>query len=282
MLLLRGTTSRRAARSLAVVVLVAAAAATAAVPADALLGGAGWAWGAAGWFGVLVLLRRPPAELVALLLANSAVTLGILAYGGELDRIGAARFVVVLYGTAALQLTVALAARALDATGRRAADVAAAESAVRRHRQVADELHAGRQERYGELRRLVGPLLAGLADGRLEPADRSVRHRCAVEASRLRRLFAETDDVPDPLLHELRACADIADRRGVLVDLQVRGRLPALDLADRRRLTEAPLLALAAAERHARVTVVARSDEVAVGVVADGDATGWVEARWRR
>lgn len=105
-----------------------------------------------------------------------------------------------------------------------------------------------------------------------------------MEASRLRRLFAETDDVPDPLVHELRACTDIADRRGVLVDLQVRGRLPELDRGTRRSLTERPLVALAGAERHARVTVVARHDEVAVSVVADtGDtADGWVEERWRR
>ena len=73
----------------------------------------------------------------------------------------------------------------------------------------------------------------------------------------------------------------------------------------RRALTEAPLLALAGAERHARVTVVGRSDEVAVSVLVDipgqVEAAGptpvldsevtvtmldaadrrWVEARWR-
>jgi hypothetical protein len=124
-----------------------------------------------------------------------------------------------------------------------------------------------------------------------------------VEASRLRRLLAETDDVPDPLLHELRACADIADRRGVLVDLHVVGRLPELDPPTRRALTEAPLHALAGADRQARVTVVGRADGVAVSVLVDGGPpvevasspeSGvvvtsqegenglWVEARWRR
>jgi hypothetical protein len=211
----------------------------------------------------------------------------------------------VVYGTGALQLTVLLAARALDATASRAAAVAEAEAAVRRQREIADELHAGRRDRYLALHRSVGPLLSGLADGELDPGDREVRHRCAVEASRLRRLFAETDDVVDPLLHELRACSYIADQRGVLVDLQVLGRLPGLDRPVRRALTEAPLLALAGAERHARVTVVGRSDEVAVSVLVDPpgqvgvaeptpvmesavtvtmlDAADrrWVEARWR-
>lgn len=280
--LLRQRTGRGPALALAGATLAAGGLATAAVPGPALLGGAGWAWGATGWFGVLVLLRRPPVELVALLLANSGVTLAVLAYDGVLDRVGVARFGTVLYGTAALQLTVALTARALDATGRRAAAVAGAAAAVRRRRQVAEELHAGRQERYRDLRRSAGPLLAGLAAGTLDPAERDTRHRCAVAASRLRRLFAETDDVPDSLLHELRACADIADRRGVLVDLQVLGRLPELDRTARRTLTEAPLVALAGAERNARVTVVGRSDEVAVSVLADGDEDGWVEARWRR
>jgi len=302
--LLRHRTDRTGALLLAGATLAASALGTAAVPGSAIFSGADWAWGAAGWFGALVLLRRPLAELAALIAANSAVTLAVLAYDGALDRISLARFATVVYGTAALQLTLALTARALDATARRAAAVAEAESAVRRRRQVADELHAGRQDRYRAVRRSVGPLLAGLADGELDAADRRTRNRCAVEASRLRRLFAETDDVPDSLLHELRACTDIADRRGVLVDLQVLGRLPSLDRPARRALTEAPLFALADAERYARVTVVGRSDEVAISVLADGSVPvpaelavsadpavivtvqdgedrRWVEARWR-
>ena len=36
------------------------------------------------------------------------------------------------------------------------------------------------------------------AAGVLDPADERVRTRCAVEAGRMRRLFAEQDEVPDP------------------------------------------------------------------------------------
>jgi signal transduction histidine kinase len=285
--------------------LGAGAVGIAAVPAGLLFSGTNWAWGATGWFGVLVLLRRPPRELAAFLAINAAVALAVLADAGALDRIGVARAATMIYGTAALQVTLLLAARALAATARRAATVAEAEGAVRRRRQVAERLHAARRHRYRTVRDAVAPLLAGLADGTLDPADRAVRHRCAVEASRLRRLFAETDDVADPLLHELRACSYIADQRGVLVDLQLTGRLPALDRDVRRALTEAPLLALAGAERRARVTVLGRTDEVAVSVLVDGrgpavsaPAAGassgvtvsvldeedrrWVEARWRR
>ena len=41
----------------------------------------------------------------------------------------------------------------------------------------------------------------------------------------MRRLFAETDMVTNPLLHELRHCADIADRKGVVVELDARGHV---------------------------------------------------------
>ena len=305
--LLRHRTRPGVSRLLAAGALAASALAAAGVPGSAVFT-ASWAWDAAGWIGVLLLLRRPLGELAAVLAVNSGFTLAVLLHDGAADRVSLARFATVVYATSALQLAVALAARALDATARQATLAAEAEAAVRRRRQVAEQLHASRQDRYQTMRQSLTPLLAGLAGlagAEFDPADRRIQHRCAVEASRLRRLFAETDDVPDPLLHELRACTDIADRRGLLVDLQVLGRLPALDLAVRRALTETPMHALAAAEREARVTVVARSDEVAVSVLADGlvpepaelpapagaDVTvttqegedrRWVEARWRR
>jgi hypothetical protein len=301
----RGRTGRAGTWLLAGIALAAGAVGIAAVPADLLFSGTDWAWGAIGWFGVLVLLRRPLRELVLFLAINAAVALAVLAEADVLDRVGVAQAATMVYGPAALQVTVLLAARALAATAQRAAAVAEAESAIRRRRQVAERLHADRRQRYRTVRDAVAPLLAGLADGTLDPADREVRHRCAVEAGRLRRLFAETDDVADPLLHELRACSYIADQRGVAVDLQLTGRLPALDRDVRRALTEAPLLALAGAERRARVTVLGRSDEVAVSVLVDGpgpapadpagtasstvlvsvldeDDRRWVEARWRR
>jgi hypothetical protein len=310
--LLRGRPDRVGSWLLAVATLAASGLATAQVPAGQVFAAAHWAWDSTGWFGVLLLLRRPLLELVAFTAVNSGLTLAVLLSGPGsaglgADRLDLARFSTAAYATAALQLTLAIAARAVDAAARRAVDAAVAEAAARRHGQVAEELHARRQERYQEVRRSVAPLLAGLASGELDPTDRAVRHRCAVAASRLRRLFAETDDAPDPLLHELRACADIADRRGVLVDLQVLGRLPALARPVRRALTEAPLHALAGAERQARVTVVGRVDEVAVSVLADGTGEGlvtaaaaatdvtvtvqtvregddrrWTEARWRR
>ncbi len=302
--LLLHRTEPRVSRLLAVGALATSAAATAALPGSAVFTG-NWAWDATGWIGVLLLLRRPLVELTSLIAANAGFTLAVMLYDGAADRVSLARFAAVTYATTALQIAVALAARAVDASARRTAAAAEAEAAVRRERRVAEELHASRQERYQTVRRSVTPLLVGLASGELDPADRGTQHRCAVEVSRLRRLFAETDDVPDPLVHELRACTDVADRRGVLVDLLVLGRMPELGLPTRRALTEAPLHALAGAQRHARVTVVGRSDEVSISVFADGRMPDpadlracvdpsvtvtvqkggerqWIEARWQR
>jgi hypothetical protein len=128
-----------------------------------------------------------------------------------------------------------------------------------------------------------------------------VQRRCAIEAARMRRLFAETDDVPNPLVHELRHCVDVADRRGVVVELEIRGHWPVPPVGIRRDLTEAALAVLATAESWARVTVVGNADLVSVGVVGDCGVVSvprptmpgvridtfsreemlWIEVRWQ-
>jgi len=96
-----------------------------------------------------------------------------------------------------------------------------------------------------------------------------VRQRAAAAAARLRRLVTETDDVPDPLVHELRAAADVAERRGVAVTVDQVGALPTVPLQVRRALTDAPAWAVAAAGTHARITVVSNVESVTVAVVGD-------------
>ncbi|MCI4062297.1 hypothetical protein MRQ36_06870 [Micromonospora sp. R77] len=174
----------------------------------------------------------------------------------------------------------------------------------------------GTPERAGEDRRArlavasgsAAEVLAALAAGEADPADPEVRRRCVLAAARLRRLIAESDDVPDPLLHELRAAADVAERKGVPVELVAVGVPPDLPVEVRRRLVDPLVAALADARDRARLTVVARPDEVVVGLVTpdhDGpEATGppggtaqhgpvellqerdgeirWTQTRWRR
>jgi hypothetical protein len=113
-------------------------------------------------------------------------------------------------------------------------------------------------------------------------------------------MFAESDDAPDPLIHELIACADVAERRGVAADLEAVGVIPAVPAATRRVLTDMAITILAAAATRARITVTAAGDGLIVSFVADGPADAplpvpggdvtishqrdddvlWVEARW--
>ena len=75
--------------------------------------------------------------------------------------------------------------------------------------------------------------------------------------------------MPDKLIHELRHCAEVAERRGVVVELQTQGSSADPPLSIRRALTEAPLAALATAKTWARVTVSASEDLLSINTVTD-------------
>lgn len=85
----------------------------------------------------------------------------------------------------------------------------------------------------------------------------------------MRRLFAEASAVSDPLLHELRACIETAERLGVPVSFAERGTRPELPARIRRRLTEPTIAALATARGKARVTVTGTEQAVTVSVLAE-------------
>jgi hypothetical protein len=116
----------------------------------------------------------------------------------------------------------------------------------------------------------VAPLLAGLAAGTLDLTEPASRQQIAVAVTRLRRYLVENDDVPDPLSHELRACADAAERHGVAVDLIApAGVIPMLPVTVRRALVEPVIQVLAGTVSRARITVIASQAEVAVAIVSD-------------
>jgi hypothetical protein len=216
-------------------------------------------------------------------------------------RSSLARFATGSVTVFGLPLCVAVVAAVLRRIGTEAAAATRELERVRTAEAVAATAHRRRAERFAELSTTTVPLLEGLADGSLVPSEPAVRRRCSVEAARMRRLFAETDTVENPLLHELRHCADVADRKGVEVELDARGQWPAPPVAVRRDLTEAALTALATAASWARVTVVGSAELVSVSVVADcgavtvpspttpdvrvetcgDDATVWMEVQWQ-
>ena len=296
--LLRGSSGRRWAWALCGVALVAGTIATAGCPQGRMLA-TDWAWGSTGWIGVLVLLRRPLAELAGFLAVTALVTLAVLVRDDP-HRLALAGFITVLFASAGIQLAVWVAARALDVTARQAADAAAHQAAASARKMIADRVHAARRSRWQAVHGAVEPLLSGLAGGLAAPGDQSVRGRCAVEAARLRRLFAESDDSPDPLVHELHASADIAQRRGVAVDVETAGVIPLVPLEVRRAITDVAIAALTDAVSRARITVSAADEGLAVCFVTDAPAGApvpaaapglaveaqrdrenlWLEARW--
>ncbi|GAB3453006.1 hypothetical protein [Actinophytocola sediminis] len=260
-----------------------------------------WIFGAANWVGLVVLLDRPFRTTVAFLAAHELLAFANLLLFHDVTRSSLARFATGSVSVLGFPLCVAVVAAVLGRIGKEAAAATRELERVRTEEAVAVATHRRRGQRFAELADTAVPLLEGLADGSRAPSDPVVRRDCAIEASRMRRLFAETDTVENPLLHELRHCADIADRKGVEVELDARGQAPRLPVAVRRDLTDAALTALATASSWARVTLVGSADLVSVSVVADcaeervpvpvtpdvrietfgSGGTIWTEAQWQ-
>jgi hypothetical protein len=229
-----------------------------------------WAFGLVGWHLVLLLLDRLPV-----LLAAMGAHLGVSAVQflpASVAEVGAAGSVV--FGAVSLQLAVVVITRML-VRSRTEAVAAAAEH----DRQAARVRHAEQWEREqrtafaGQLGAVL-PLLVDLADGVLDPREEDTRRRCSLAATQLRRLFAEHDEVPDPLVHEITACVVVAERRGLQVSLAV-GGAPADVPAEVRRALIGPVAAsLAAARVRAKVSVLRTGDDVRVAVVGDAADSG--------
>jgi hypothetical protein len=284
--------------TVAVIALAASTAAAAASPAGQMLA-LNWAWGSAGWTGVLVLLRRRFAELACFLAALAMATLGVQVWDG-LNRTDLAGFLAVLAWSTGAQVAVAAGVRALDVAAGQAAAAAEREHAARERAATAKIIRAARQARWLALQESAVPLVAELAAGTADPGDPQVRIRCAVQAARLRRLLAEGDELPGSLVHELHASADVAERRGVAIEVETAGLLPQVPGPARRVITDAAIAILTAARSQARITLAAVAAGIAVSFVADTGtvvrlpAAGegvvieqqqdggmlWAEARW--
>ncbi|MBV9451989.1 MAG: hypothetical protein JO345_39500 [Streptosporangiaceae bacterium] len=304
-LVLRGAPAWCPAWTVAVIALAASTAAAVASPASQMLA-VNWSWGTAGWTGVLVLLRRRFAELAAFLTAEALAVLSVQVQDG-LNRTDLAGFLAVLAWSTGGQLAVVAGVRALDTAAGRAAAAARSEHAARERAATAEIIQAARQARWLALQESVVPLVAELASGTADPGDAQVRIRCATQAARLRRLLAEGDDVTEALVHELHASADVAERRGIAVEIETAGPLPQVPEPARRVITDAAIAILTAARSQARITLAAIpavtagiAAGIAVSFVADtGAVIGlsaargeviieqqqdgvmlWAEARW--
>ncbi|PWK87171.1 hypothetical protein C8D88_104332 [Lentzea atacamensis] len=246
-------------------VLVASILATTALPHAASFGPADWAFGLVGWYVLLLLIERPKVAMAALA-AHIAFSVAWFLHDGNGD-LGTAG-VVILSGTS-LQIGVLVMTRVLVRDARLAAEAAAEHDAARTREELARQREQDLRTGFAGQLGAVLPLLADLADEVVSAADEPTRLRCSVAAVQLRRLFAENDEVPDPLLHELTACVDVAERRGVVVSLAVSGTATPVPTEVRRELVAPMAQALAAADGRAKVSLLRTADEVRVAVVAD-------------
>ncbi|MFI9010858.1 hypothetical protein ACIGNX_26835 [Actinosynnema sp. NPDC053489] len=282
----------------AAAVLAASAVATATLPPDAHFGPAHWSYGLVGWHLLLLLLDRVPV-LLAAQAAHLVLSLGQWLLAGVPDRAEVGAAGVVVLSVTSFQLAVVVMSRFMLRTARQAAEVAAERERAATRAALAEQWEQDLRAGFAGHLGATLPLLADLADGVLDPRDEDTRRRCALAATQLRRLFAENDDVPDPLVHEVTACVHVAERRGVAVSLAVSGAPVPVPTDVRRELTGPLAEALSAARERARVSLLRTGSEVRVAVVADagvelGTATGRVEvecgtygrhtrmeARWR-
>ncbi|GAB3472521.1 hypothetical protein [Actinophytocola sediminis] len=256
----------------AVVSLVASGVAASAVPVGKYFTELDWSFGVVGWLLLLLLVERV-AILVAALCVLAANNVVQFAVAGLPDRAGISAAAIVLLSVTSFQVAVVLVVRALHRGSRQAGDLA-----VERDR-IATRQVLGEQGALDHRRRFAGqlgatlPLLAGMADGTVDPRTPDTQRRIVLAATQLRRLFAEHDDVPDPLVHELSACVDVAERRGLAVSLAVSGAPLPVPTTVRRALTGPVITALAAARSRARVSLLRTGEQVRVAVVADAGIT---------
>ncbi|GAB3256156.1 sensor histidine kinase [Kineosporia babensis] len=274
---------------------------TATLPDGAFFDGPHWSFGLVGWHLLMLLSDRPVRWSMLALAAHTGFSVVAFLTTADPSRAVWGTGLITVVSVMGFQAALGLAgadhrrrALHLEALAEEQARLATAKA-------VADELDRGRVARVPEQLGSALPLLAGLADGTLDPGRDDVRRQSAVVAAQLRRLFAEGDESPDPLVHELSACAEIAEKRGLQVSFAVSGAVVPVPLEARRALVQPVVDALAAARARARITVLRTAESVRVAAVCDGNASAqtssapsdlvavewhsvaeqvWMEARW--
>ena len=175
------------------------------------------------WLLVPVALSRPARAWIPGALAVFAVHAALLirvagASAMSLSKVAAGGYILagILIAFASVRPTLAMHTRM---AARRAALASRSEA----ERAAAAAVLQDRQTRLALLELEALPLLHGIADETLDPADADVRERCARHAAVLRHSL--TDRAPDAggLVARLQPALQAAGARGLLVDLQVIG-----------------------------------------------------------
>ena len=214
------------------------------------------------WLLALVALSRPARMWVpgaTLVLIVHAVfvldLLGMSPAGLSRAAAGAYSMIVVLAVFAALRPTLGMHA----AIATRRAELASKSAA---ERAAVDAIREDRRGRLAVLEVDALPLLRGIANGTLDPADPAVRQECAEHAAALRRALAGRPGPAGGLLSELEPALGAARARGVPVEVQVVGDPgpPARDVA-RATLAAVDLVLRTLPPQPVTLTVLASAGE---------------------
>ncbi|MDX8053732.1 hypothetical protein SK571_30540 [Lentzea sp. BCCO 10_0798] len=232
-----------------------------------------WMSGTIGWIGVLLILHWQLNIVGGVLIGLPSLSFATLVLMQQPEHPVVLRLFSGLFITVGVQICAVLVDRVIIHSVRTAISATHSGVLIAAKDNAARAVQTGRLRRFAEMDREFTRLLTDFAHGGIEPSDPAVRRRCELAVGRMRRLLAESDTVETPLLHELQASADAAERRGVVVELIVIGDVPQIATTERRAITEAALVTLVATQTHARITVLAESDAVTVSVFADGSGT---------
>lgn len=235
------------------------------LPTDMVGGPAQWTLTATGLCVLPFVLRRRVRHAAAVMIA---FWLGVAIVTFARQPHMAMAFDLALY-TAGIAM-VQMFALAFPELLRNATVDAATEARERwamadRHR-IAEALHDDYVRRTSKLIRGVFPLLQTLSTGVI---DAETRERSRLESRRLRLYIFQSRTFSHPLVAELRAAVDQADRRGVIVTINTDNDLPPLDEPTRREVLAPLLEALAHAHDQARIGLTVAGGELIASIVCD-------------
>ncbi len=184
------------------------------------VGSVEWSIFGTSWLLALVAVSRPAWEWVSGGLAVFAAHFAFSRHGLGTVALGLTRLTASVYALAAILIIFAAIRPTVRAQAGIAVRRAALASQMAAERAAAAAIGEDRRERLALLETEALPLLRGIADGMLDPADHGTRERCARHAATLRRsLTGRTRGILPALEPALRA----ATARGLLVDVQVVG-----------------------------------------------------------
>lgn len=282
------------------IVLAASVMASFAVPAGSHFAGPHWSFGLVGWQLIMLLAGWTIAVTAVSVGAHVVLSVALATAAGVPDSRESGVAAITIVSVTVFQMAAALIARLLYERARTADAAEAERDRLVDHELAARHLHQFWHSRFARQASGALSVLVGITDRTIDLRSEDARLRCARAAAQLRRLFAEHDDVPDQLVHELSAGLDVAEQAGVHIVLAVSGTVQEVPTEVRRELVGAVLGVLLLGPASARVSVLRVPGEVRVAVVCHGLALTrrppptdlvvvqhfeshqrtWMEARW--